>query len=155
MYRAYVLVAVAACALAVGCAKPTKAGAGKSTINGKVLFNGNPVAGARVIFTEGKGGGMAAGPTAVTDESGEYAIAGAPAGSYKVVVYKIVPRKGGKLPTDDEGGIDLVQLEASGAGTHGLPTKYSRAESTTLTANVNDGANEVDLKLTGQVEKAP
>jgi len=140
MYRRYLLVAVAACALVAGCSK-SKAGAGGSTINGKVLFNGNPVAGARVIFTDGKGSGLASGPTAVTDDSGEYAIAGAPAGSYKVVVYKIIPKKGGKLPTDDEGGVDLVQLEASGVGTHALPIKYSRVESTTLTAAVNNGAN--------------
>ncbi|MBN9118759.1 MAG: carboxypeptidase regulatory-like domain-containing protein [Planctomycetes bacterium] len=110
-----------------------------------MTLNGAPVSGARVIFTDGKdAGASAAGPAAVTDDTGEYAVVGVPPGAYKVVVYKLVPAKGATLPDMN----DLEQLEASGMGTHALPKKYSRAASTTLTAQVDSGANSADLKLT-------
>ncbi len=142
------LFAAAACALAVGCSS-SRGGGGGSKVTGKVTFNGNPVANARVIFTDGNATGMPSGPSAFTDESGAYALVGVKPGAYKVVVYKLIPKKGMTIPSDDEGGMDLVQLEASGVGTHGLPLKYSRVVSTTLTAQVNEGANEENFKLTG------
>ena len=151
--RCCYLFAALACALPLGCSSSGASGGG-STVKGKVLFNGNPVAGARVIFTDGKEEGIPSGPTALSDESGEYAIVGAKPGSYKVVVYKLVAKPGATLPTDDSGAPDLVQLEASGAGYHALPQKYSRVTSTTLTAQVNEGSNDIDLKLTGKVERA-
>jgi hypothetical protein len=145
-YR-FLLAVVAGCALAAGC---SSSGAGKgSKVTGKVTLNGKAVADARVIFTDGAATSMAAGPTALTDDSGQYALVGVKPGSYKVVVYKLVSKKGVPVPTDEE-GLDLPQLEASGMGTHVLPQKYARVTSTTLVAQVDDGTNEVDLKLTGQ-----
>lgn len=118
-----------------------------SKVTGKVTQGGTPVAGARVVFTDGNASGAAAnGPTAVTDESGQYAIVGVNPGAYKVVVYKFVPKKGAMLPADGE-GMDLEQIEASGQGAHALPRKYSTPTTTTLTASVGSGSNEVNLQL--------
>lgn len=142
------LTVAAVCALAIGCSSSGRSGGG-SKVTGKVTFNGNPVANARVIFTDGNATGMPSGPSAFTDESGAYALVGVKPGAYKVVVYKLIPKKGMTIPADEEGGMDLVQLEASGVGTHGLPLKYSRVANTTLTAQVESGSNEADFKLTG------
>ena len=148
-----VLAVVALGVLAGGCSSSRNANGG-SKVTGTVSLNGTPVANARVIFTDGKATEMPTGPAAFSDESGRYALVGVPPGSYKVVVYKLIPKKGTTLPPDEGGGLDLMQLEASGLGTHGLPQKYSRVTSTTLTAQVTDGENNVDLKLTGPAEKA-
>lgn len=72
-----------------------------------------------------------------------------PPGSYKVVVYKFVAKKGAVLPAEGE-GFDMEQMEASGIGVHALPQKYSRATTTTLVAQVDGGDNVVELKLTGK-----
>ena len=145
--------AVASCVLAAGCSSSRLGGGNKVT--GKVMLNGSPVAGAKVIFTDGKPSEMPSGPSAVSDENGEYALVGVTPGSYKVVVFKLVAKKGISMPEEEEGGLDLEQLEASGAGYHALPRKYSRIATTTLVAQVVDGPNEVDLKLTGQADKPP
>ena len=148
--RVWLWLVVVACALPLvtGCGSKSKRAGHKVT--GKVTYNGKPVAGAKVVFTDGKeGGAVANGPTATTDEDGEYALIGVPPGSYKVVVYKFNPKPGAKLPPEGE-GLDMEQLEASGMGVHALPAKYSRPASTTLVAQVESGENEVPLKLTGQ-----
>jgi hypothetical protein len=145
MYARILLVLVVGCALTAGCSSRSRSG---SNVTGKVTHNGNPVAGARVVFTDGKetAGLLATGPSAVTDEDGEYALVGVPPGNYKIVVYKLVPKQGAVLPED----MDLVQIEASGLGVHTLPRKYSTPATTTLVAQVDSGANTADFKLTGQ-----
>src|SRR5262245_47842436 len=94
------LALVVGCALSAGCS--SRSGGG-SKVTGVVTHNGAPVANARVIFTDGNTTGLASGPTAMTDESGQYALVGVKPGSYKVVVYKLVPKKGAVMPSDDEG----------------------------------------------------
>ena len=149
MQTGTLLTAAVACGLAFGCSSSGSGGGTKVT--GTVTFNGSPVANARVIFTDGGGSAaMPSGPTAFTDESGMYALVGVNPGAYKVVVYKLIPKQGMTIPSDDEGGMDLVQIEASGAGTHAMPEKYSKAATTTLTAQVGTGSNTADLKLTGK-----
>jgi hypothetical protein len=133
--------------LLVGCSSGGGGPGAGIKVTGKVTYNGNPVAGARVIFTDGKDTGpRAGGPGAVTDDSGEYAVVGVQPGAYKVVVYKLVPAKGTTLPEE----MDLEQMEAAGIGAHALPSKYAKTSTTTLTAQVDSGANVVDLKLTGK-----
>ena len=153
-YR-YLLPIVVACAVAVGCSGKGNGSGGGVAVSGKVTWNGNPVPGARVIFTDGATSGMPSGPNAFTDDTGVYALVNVKPGSYKVVVYKLIPKKGTALPViEEDSGMDLTQLEASGMGTHALPQKYARVSSTTLVAQVADGANkDIDLKLTGQVER--
>jgi hypothetical protein len=147
------LVLLACCTpLLAGCSGGGKVRAG-SKVTGKVTFNGNPVGGAKVVFTDGNDTGATAnGPMATTDEDGEFALVGVPPGSYKVVVYKFVPKKGARLPEEGE-GFDIEQMEASGLGVHALPQKYSRPSTTTLVGVVGDGESVVELKLSGQADK--
>ena len=145
------LLALAGCVLllAVGCSsKSVREG---EKVTGKVTFNGTPVANAKVIFTDGTTSGAAAsGPTAITDDDGQYVLVGVKPGTYKVVVYKMTPKPGAKLPPEGE-GLDLEQMEASGLGVHALPKKYSTPGTTSLTAAISSGANKVDLALEGKV----
>lgn len=142
--------------IVIACGLPLAAGCGSKSfraghkVTGKVTLNGTPVSEAKVVFTDGKEGNATPdGPSALTDENGEYTIVGVPPGTYKVVVYKFVPKPGAKLPAEGE-GFDMEQMEASGVGVHALPQKYSRSSTTNLTAAVDSGENVVDLKLTGK-----
>jgi len=144
------ILALVACALLfTGCSSGNKRPGSKVT--GKVTLDGTPVAGAKVIFVEGNAGGATPnGPTAVTDDDGEYLLVGVKPGTYKVVVYKLVPKPGAKLPAEGE-GMDLEQIEASGMGSHALPKKYRDATTTNLTASVGDGENkDTNLELKGK-----
>ncbi len=130
--------------LTAGCgAKSVRPG---HKVTGTVTLDGKPVTEAKVVFTDGKNGTVLDGPSALTDEKGEYVLVGVPPGTYKVVVYKFTPKKGAKLPPEGE-GFDMEQMEASGMGVHVLPQKYSRPTTTTLTANVDSGESVADLKL--------
>jgi len=127
------LALIAGATLATGCSKSSKYPG--SSVTGKVMYGGNPVAGAKVIFVDGNAGGAnPTGPTAITDESGEYTMVGVKPGTYKVVIYKLKPKPGSKLPEEGE-GMDIEQMEASGQGTHELPAKYAKPATTNLTAN--------------------
>ena len=134
-------VILAAAALA-GCGTAA-GGSGNGKVAGKVTHNGAPVAGARVLFLDGA---AATGPAAVTDEGGAYVLVGLKPADYKVVVYKLVAKKGVALPDD----MDLEQLEASGLGAHALPKKYSTPATTTRVVGVKGGSNDGDLKLEGK-----
>jgi uncharacterized protein YfaS (alpha-2-macroglobulin family) len=129
-------VVLAGCGAAAG-------GSGNGKVKGKVTHNGTPVAGARVMFLDGA---STTGPAAITDDGGEYALVGLKPADYKVVVYKLVAKKGAVLPED----MDLEQIEASGMGGHALPKKYSTPTSTTLVVTVKGGSNDGDLKLEGK-----
>jgi len=118
-------------------------------VTGKVTFKGEPVVGAKVIFTDGKDSGATAnGPTAITDETGEYTLIGVKPGNYKIVVYKFNAKKGAVLPPDGE-GMDMEQMEASGMGTHALPQKYARPTTTNLAEQVTEGKCVINLELKG------
>lgn len=145
--RARSLLILVGCVALLPAACSSGGGGGGSTVSGKVTHNGTPVAGAKVIFTDGKDESeRPSGPTATTDESGEYAIVGVKPGAYKVVVYKLAA-KGGELPE----GIDLEQVEAAGGGIHELPKKYAKPGTTTLTAQVENGSNkDVNFDLKGK-----
>lgn len=145
MRTTFILMAAAVCGITLGCNEQSGPRGG-SAVRGKVTFKNAPVAGAKVVFSNGKDtGALIDGPNAITDEAGEYAVVGVPPGTYKVIVYKLVPVKGAVLPPD----MDLVQIEASGMGSHALPKKYASNASTTLTAEVGSGSNNdvnFDLK---------
>lgn len=144
-YRHIIILAVAT--LALGCSSSGNGRPG-SKVLGKLTQGGNPVAGAKIIFIEGnQTGAVANGPTAVTDEAGEFVMVGVPPGTYKVVVYKLVPSKAGaKLPEEGE-GMDMEQIEASGIGKHVLPAKFAKPATTTLTAVVESGESKVTLAI--------
>ena len=131
-----------ACWLDLGCS-PVGGNRGGSRVVGKIQHNGAPLANARVVFCEGTTSVSPIGPTAITDESGKYAVVGVKPGDYKVVVYKMVLKKGAIVPDEN----DLEQIEASGQGSHVLPPKYSRAASTPLLATVQSGSNALDFSI--------
>lgn len=131
-----------------GCDSKNPYEKGGSKVTGVVTHKGAPVAGAKIVFTDGKdgGGGAPNGPSATTDDDGSYAVVGVPPGAYKVVIYKFVPKPGAKLPPEGE-GMDLVQIEASGVGTHALPKKYASPSTTTFAVQVGGGAQKEDFEL--------
>jgi len=108
-------------------------------VNGRVLYEGNPAAGAVVILHTIGGAATGERPRAKTDGNGEFTLTtfkngdGAPAGQYGVTVeWK---------QTDDhpEQGVDL------------LPAAYSDPETSKLTATISAGSNEpLVLKLSRQ-----
>lgn len=142
--RFFLILAVCVTATLAGCSKQVRPG---SKVTGKVTFNGNPVVGAKIIFTDGKDlGSSPNGPSAITDSRGEYAVIGVAPGSYKVVVYKLVAKEGAVLPPEGE-GMDLEQIEASGLGIHALPKNYASPATTTLVVQVPEGKHKEDFEL--------
>jgi hypothetical protein len=129
-------------AFALGCS-----GEG-SGIQGKVLWNGNPLPNANVVFAE-KGKGAKKSYVGKTDAQGNFDIR-LPAkqpinpGQYQVLISKMVDRRG-KEPDPEEYG----QLEARGELRNMLPLRYSELGSSDLKADLKEGANVLppfDLK---------
>ena len=134
------------------------------TVSGKVTMDGQPLAGAVVIFTPVSGPGSS---TGITDESGEYKLVfrqavGAVVGSHKVSISK---RNAEDLSLHDQQagtGPDAPAAAApAAAGGHGqsagdagstrdpaetIAAKYNDA--TELTADVKSGDNTIDFTLT-------
>lgn len=126
-------------ALCPGCGSP----AGKLyPVRGKVLFQGKPAAGARIIFVPANNPDPTAPrPTAVVEADGSFALstpgagAGAPAGEYGVAVAwtDSKAQRGG-----DSG--DVVNK---------LPARYADPKTSKLTARVQEGPTElVPFQLT-------
>jgi hypothetical protein len=123
-------------------------------VYGTVTHNGVPVEGARVKFvstTEVKG--QKEEFSTVTDDNGQYAIAGQgkvpgiPPGKYQVVIYKLIAGPGRQGPEE----LDLVQLEMSGLGQNLLPVGYGAPETSKLTAILEPGKNDnVNFDLKGR-----
>jgi hypothetical protein len=121
---------------AVGCGDGRKP---VYPVRGRVLFGDRPVARALVTFHPvGDRSPEAAHPSAETDEQGWFDLStfvkgdGAPEGQYQVAVsqYLATRNKGGG------GGDDYVTVNY-------LPDRYSRADSSKLTATVSRGPNEL------------
>lgn len=107
------------------------------TVGGRVVFEGNPAAGAVVIFHPTTGTPAAERPRAKTDANGEFKLTtfaaddGAPAGEYAVTV------EWKKVGDHPEQGVDL------------LPAAYADPTTSRLKATVTAGTNEpLVLKLT-------
>lgn len=125
-------------------------------VQGTVLYNGSPVAGATVSF-QSTGTDKTRGASGITNDAGEFELMtfapgdGAVAGSHKVSVVKSVvegadpsyfdvnsPNYGKTPPTS-----------AAGKTKYLVPEKYSQFDISGLTVNVTDsGDNEIKLELT-------
>lgn len=124
-------------------------------VQGVVLYNGSPVAGATVSF-QSTGSDQTRGASGVTNDAGEFELMtftpgdGAVAGSHKVSVVKSVI-EGADNSYFDENSPNYGKTpppSAAGKTKYLIPEKYSRFDSSGLTVNVNEsGDNEVTLDL--------
>lgn len=139
-------------------------------VTGIVTLDGQPVEGARVVFSPGSGGGQAA--SGVTDAEGKYELTtfsqgdGAVVGNYNVIVTKT---EGGANPADVSNLEGLSEEEKTAKAMeayyssdaykqqgnpkmkdqtkHLLPQKYANAAQSGLTAQVVEGDNEHNFQL--------
>lgn len=139
------------------------------SVTGNVTMGGSPVDGAVVTFLPDQGGTAAVG---TTDASGNYTLTtraagdGAEAGQYKVTVtkYESPPEEetGPQVETGDVTAEDFDEyaavedydedgLEGGGADVSKnlLPSKFSKATTSGLTAEVTEGDNVHNFALDG------
>lgn len=141
------------CCLLAGC------GGGGNTLHtvpvtGTVTLNGEPLAGATVLFAPNDAGGVSAMGT--TDEQGRYTLSqasnqGALPGTYKVVIEHYTTLDGKPIPTSEDPAaqMDVEQLRAQGQVKQTLPPKYSGFDQSELNATVKEeGENKHDFPLT-------
>ena len=105
-------------------------------MSGSLTFKGNPVAEGTISFTNTGTGAGAEGPVS----NGAFKLSSPlPPGEYKVVVLPLVERKqeGGKGP---EVGVEKPAPD--------IPPKYRVIGTTTLTATVKEGKNDITLNMT-------
>lgn len=156
--NAWLLPAIAATVLALGCQK----GSDRPTtyaVTGTVTQAGTPVAGAIVSFVA-TGGGQ--GATGITDASGKYALStfggddGALPGQYGVKISKIE----GQAEEQGAGGEDSMDSDAYEAAQQGanaeegaeapknlLDEKYNDPKTSGFSATVKEEANTCDFAL--------
>jgi hypothetical protein len=107
-------------------------------VTGQVLLDGRPAAGAFVYFHPKTGSGTFPTPTAKADARGNFSLTtyraedGAPLGEYAVTVEL-------RQVVQKQGEVEL--------GPNVLPPKYSSPKTTSLVANVIEGANSVPIKI--------
>jgi len=114
-------------------------------VSGTVLYKGEPVADAEVVFDSGGSTPAAAGKT---DKAGRFQLTtfdlndGAAPGEYKVSVRKVqVTSKAPKADTDDAVGVPPDEKWL-------LPVKYGNSATSGFTATVNEsGENEFKFEL--------
>lgn len=111
-------------------------------VTGKVTYKSAPVEGATVIFHPDGADGKAA--SAKTDNTGMFELMtfetgdGAVAGNYKVSITKMSAAAGAAVDMDSPDYVDpgSVSSEKSSEPKHLLPEKYSKPETSGLTATV-------------------
>ena len=125
-------------------------------VQGIVLYNGSPVAGATVSL-QSTGTGQTRGASGITNDAGEFELMtftpgdGAIAGSHKVSVVKSVV-EGADPSYFDVNSPNYGKTpppSAAGKTKYLVPEKYSQFKTSGLTVNVKDsGDNEIKLELT-------
>jgi hypothetical protein len=129
--------------LAAGC---QRTGPKLCPAAGKVELDGQPLANAFVSFTP-TGTTPGAGAEAMTDDAGEFELRsrrggdGAPAGTYKVIISKLVKPDGSDVV------IDAEHPPATSGGRELLPPEYSSPAKTKLTATIGEGGTPLQFKL--------
>lgn len=115
-------------------------------VMGVVKVNGVPLPKATVTFVP-VGVTKGTGAQATTDESGKYEASaihgekGAPLGTYRVAISKLVLPDGSEIPPDSkEAPITLNARDL-------LPAEYSSLEYSTLKANVPPGGGAIDFDI--------
>ena len=140
------LLAALALWMTAGCGGGVDQTADLVPVRGKVRLDGQPVAGAYLVFRP-EGATKGGGGSGVTDENGLYELRspdgrmGAPVGNYRVVVSNQVTRMMGEYPP-----APATSPQARLA----LPAEHGDMQRTRLRATVPDGGGTVDFDLTSQ-----
>lgn len=126
---------VCSLALMIGCGSES----GLAPVKGRVLMNGQPLAGAAVMFHP-EGGGMPA--TGVTDSNGDFEmetsqVKGAAIGKNNVSVSKQVNAESNRKTEESE----IVAMKSL------TPPKYASPQTSGLSVDVKPGMERVELKL--------
>lgn len=143
------LLGVLSCSLFVGCPGAGDSIQSESTVTGTVTLDGAPVEGATVTFRPEDASGS--GAFGMTNAEGKYelntstAVLGVEPGKYKVSVTKMEAAASDAPSEDDPSYGGAPKKEA--APKHLIPEKYSRIESSGLTADVTPGENTIPLEL--------
>jgi hypothetical protein len=140
------VVIVVAAILLGGCSEADPNLVKLHPVTGVVTLDGEPLPRASVVFVP-QGNTPGSGTSAITDDAGRYALAtmhqgaGAPEGSYKVVISKLVQPDGSEFPLNAE--VDPMSTPHK----EFVPKPYSDPEATTLTADVASGGGSIDFPL--------
>jgi hypothetical protein len=136
----------------IGCDGGTS-GAGLVPVSGQVTLDGEPLAGAQVIYIPARQDGQAVTATATTDNRGNYSLLtnigpGAMPGAYRVIVSKYVGSDDKPISQSLEGASPTHVMDSSKAK-QALPSRYSDSEQTELQLEVvASGDNKHKLELT-------
>lgn len=149
-----------ACAIAlVGCggAEEELDRPATQPVTGVVTLGGKPVAGAQVQFYSTAGGEAAHNAFGRTDPEGRYNLTtfenddGAVAGSYIVTVKKFdtppPPQEEQEVSMENYVPPTAQSQAAEAPPKNELPAQYANRQSTPLKVTVNEGDNEIPLKL--------
>jgi len=168
--RSVLLVPVAfVISITLGC------GGGKGTVSGKVTLGGQPLPAGTIGFHPSKGTAIAG-----EIKDGQYSVSGVPAGEVKVTVetasikdeadnlnknYQLFSKSRSQIPPgvqmppeakkhldeDKQKAADMAQKAKDlNAKYRPIPEKYSKAESSGLTVQVNSGSNTFDVPLSAK-----
>lgn len=132
-----------------GCMGDSSTNHAGATVTGTVTLDGSPVKGATVTFRPEAAGGS--GAFGMTDAEGKYtlntssALQGVKPGQYKISVTKLEAVTSDQPSEDDPayGGAPVREAAPKNL----LPAKYSKVNSSELTADIQPGDNEVPLQL--------
>jgi hypothetical protein len=144
------LMGIAAATVSValsGCGNPP----GHFPVSGKVLYKGEPAAGA-VVYFHRQGGHAAAGqtiPTGIADDDGTFSLecdgigSGCPAGNYAVLVEWKDPTGDGVVPVKTKGKTKLVKRSRVRVGPDRLKGRYFDLGKPMLNAEVKPESNRL------------
>ncbi len=135
---------VLACVLSLGCGG--ESGPELGPVSGTVTYNGQPVAGANLIFLSEKGPQA----TATTDEQGKFTAKtkgsdGVTVGAFKVTVTK-VEASGSEMSPEDMMKMGEAKKSSETKAKALLPEKYSKVATTDLSFTI-EAAGNADLKI--------
>lgn len=143
------LLGLVPCILVSGCMGNSSTTQAEATVTGIVTLDGSPVQGATVTFRPEESGGS--GAFGMTDEEGKYtlntsnAVLGVKPGQYKISVTKLEAATS-DAPSEEDPSYGGAPTRES-APKNLLPEKYSKVDSSGLTADIQAGENDVPLQL--------
>lgn len=143
-----VLALVAVIGMLTGCGGSGNSKVKTVPVAGTVTLDDKPLAGAKVSFVDTTGKSISV--VGTTDDQGKYTVGaadikGAPPGSYKVVISKLVDLMGNPIKLD--AGKDAMMSQMEGKAKELLHANYSHFGMTQLKADVKDGSKPIDFKL--------